>query len=131
MAIPKQKYLKKPLHFCQKNVTDTNVDTKKLSTFNYFAKKACTVLTQKNGLEPHLGLPHFVKLIQMNKAHEKTKIKNLLQKSGLSMNILDAADKLPVQRGFFTNSAGNLLPALGSLGGLHNFCNFVIIFSLM
>ena len=47
------------------------------------------------------------------------------------MNILQAGDKSPVQRGFFTNSAGGLLPALGSLGGLYNFCNFMIIFSLM
>ena len=46
-------------------------------------------------------------------------------KSGLSMNILRAGDKSPVQRGFFTNSAGDLLPALGFLGGLHNFCNYI------
>ena len=51
--------------------------------------------------------------------------------SGLSMNILHAGDKSPIQRGFFTNSTGNLLPTLGFLGGLYNFCNFVIIFSLM
>ena len=50
---------------------------------------------------------------------------------GLSMNILDAGNKFPVQRGFFTNSTGNLLPVLGFLGGLYNFCNFVIMFSLM
>ena len=47
------------------------------------------------------------------------------------MNILHVDNKLPVQRGFFANSAGDLLPALGFLGGLYNFCNFVIIFSLM
>ena len=51
--------------------------------------------------------------------------------TGLSMNILYVGDKLPVQRGFFKNSAGDLLLALGFLGGLYNFCNFVIIFSLM
>ena len=51
--------------------------------------------------------------------------------SGLSMNMLCMGNKLPVQRGFFTNSTGNLLPALGFLDGLYNFCNFVIIFSLM
>ena len=50
---------------------------------------------------------------------------------GLSMNILHVGDKFPVQRGFFTNSAGNLLPPVGFLGGLYDFCNFVIIFSLM
>ena len=49
----------------------------------------------------------------------------------LLMNILHAGDKSPVQRGFLTNSMGDLLPALGFLGGLYNFCNFVIIFSLM
>ena len=51
--------------------------------------------------------------------------------AGPSMNFLRAGDKSPLQRGFFTNSTGNLLLALGFLGGLYNFCNFVIIFSLM
>ena len=51
--------------------------------------------------------------------------------SGLSMNILRAGDKSRVQRIFFTNSAGDLLPAQGFLGGLYNFCNFLITFSLM
>ena len=50
---------------------------------------------------------------------------------GLSMNILNTGDKLPKQRGFFTNSMGDLLPALGFLAGLYNFCNFGIMFSLM
>ena len=47
------------------------------------------------------------------------------------MNILRVDNKSPVQRGFFTNSVGDLLPTLGFLGGLNNFCNFVILFSLM
>ena len=51
--------------------------------------------------------------------------------SGRSMNILRVGNKWPMERGFFTNSAGNLLPTLGFLGGLYNFSNFVIIFSLM
>ena len=46
------------------------------------------------------------------------------------MTILRAGDKLPVQRGFFTNSARDLLPVLDFLGGLYNFCNLVIMFSL-
>ena len=50
---------------------------------------------------------------------------------GLWMNILRAGNKLPVQRVYFTNSVGNLLPALEFLGRLCNFCNLVIIFSLM
>ena len=50
---------------------------------------------------------------------------------GLSMNILLSGDKLPLEIGFFTNGGGDLLPILGFLGGLYNFCNFVIIFSLM
>ena len=37
------------------------------------------------------------------------------------MNILCACK-------FFTNSAGDLLSSLGFLGGLYNFCNFVIAF---
>ena len=47
------------------------------------------------------------------------------------MNILHAGDKSPLQRGFFANSADYLLPALGFLDGLYNFCNFLIIFSLI
>ena len=46
------------------------------------------------------------------------------------MNISHVGGKSPVQRGFYTNSVGDLLTALGFLGGLHNFCTFVIIFSL-
>ena len=45
--------------------------------------------------------------------------------SGLSMNILRAGDKSPVQRGFFKNSAGDLLPAIRFLAGLCNFCNYI------
>ena len=55
----------------------------------------------------------------------------LIRLAGLSMNILCAGDKLPMQRGFFKNNAGNLLPALRFLGGLYNFCNCVIKFSLL
>ena len=47
------------------------------------------------------------------------------------MNILHTGSKSLMQRGFFTNAEDDLLPALGFLCGLHNFCNFVIIFSLM
>ena len=42
------------------------------------------------------------------------------------MNILRKGDKLPVQRGFSKNRAGDLLPVLRFLGRLYNFCNFVI-----
>ena len=51
--------------------------------------------------------------------------------SGLSMNILWAGNKSLVQLSFFTNSTGDLLPTLEFLGGLYNFCNLVIMFSLM
>ena len=58
--------------------------------------------------------------------------KILLASSGdiasLTMNILCTGDKSAVQRDFFKNNAGDLLPALKFLGGLHN---FVIIFYLM
>ena len=37
----------------------------------------------------------------------------------------------PGEEVFFTNSAGDLLPALEFLSRLHNFCNLVIIFYLM
>ena len=47
------------------------------------------------------------------------------------MNILHVGDKSPSQQGFFTNTAGNLLFALKFVSGLYNFCNLVIIFSLM
>ena len=46
------------------------------------------------------------------------------------MNILRMGD-IARAKSFFTNSAGDLLPALGFLGGLYNFCNFVIILSLI
>ena len=54
-----------------------------------------------------------------------------MKSPGLLMNILHEGDKSPVQRGFFTNSVGNLLPTLWFLGGLYNFCNFVFMFSLI
>ena len=38
--------------------------------------------------------------------------------AGLSMNILHVGNKSPVQRGFFKNNSGNLLPTLRFLGGL-------------
>ena len=41
------------------------------------------------------------------------------------MNILSVGDKSPMQRGFFTNSMGDLLSTLGFLGGLYNFCNCI------
>ena len=47
------------------------------------------------------------------------------------MNNLHVSNKSPVQRSFYKNSMGDLLPALRFLGELYNFCNFVIIFSLM
>ena len=47
------------------------------------------------------------------------------------MNILHVDDKFPMQRGFFVNSTGNLLPALEFLGRLYSFYNLVIILSLM
>ena len=50
--------------------------------------------------------------------------------AGLSMNILHASDNSPMQRGFFTNGAGDLLPTLVFLGKLY-ICNFVLIFSLI
>ena len=47
------------------------------------------------------------------------------------MNILHTGNKLPVQKGFFKNGAGDLLHTLRFLGRLYHFCNFVIIFSLL
>ena len=51
--------------------------------------------------------------------------------TGLSVNILRGGDKSPVQKHFFKNSIGDLLPGLRFLGGLYNFCNFAIILPLM
>ena len=47
------------------------------------------------------------------------------------MNILCVSNKLPLERGFFKNSTGDVLPSLRLLSKLYNFCNIVIIFSLM
>ena len=49
--------------------------------------------------------------------------------SDLSMNVFRAGDKS--ERGFSQYISSDLLHALRFLGGLYNFCNFVIIFSLM
>ena len=46
------------------------------------------------------------------------------------MNILHTGDKLLVLGDFLADSAGDLLLALGFLGGLYNYY-FVIIFSLI
>ena len=51
--------------------------------------------------------------------------------AGLSMNILHTGNKSPMQERFSKNSVSDLLPALRFLGRLYNFCNFVIILSLM
>ena len=51
--------------------------------------------------------------------------------SRLSINILCAGNKSPMLGGFFKNSMGDLLPALRFLGRLYNYCNFVIIFSVI
>ena len=45
--------------------------------------------------------------------------------------IFCVGNKLPVHRGFLKNVMDDLLPILRFLGGLYNFCNFVIIVSLM
>ena len=55
----------------------------------------------------------------------------IIYNAGLSMNILCTRDKSLVQRGFFKNNAGNLLPTLRFLGRLYNLHHFVIIFSLI
>ena len=47
------------------------------------------------------------------------------------MNILNMGNKSLMQRVFFKNRVGYLLATLRFLGGMYNFCNFVIIFSLM
>ena len=47
------------------------------------------------------------------------------------MNILHTVNKSPMQKGFLKNSKGDLLPTLRFLGGLYDFCDFAIIFSLM
>ena len=49
--------------------------------------------------------------------------------AGLSIFYAEAINS--PNRGFFKNSMGDLLPTLRILGRLYNFCNFVIIFSLI
>ena len=44
------------------------------------------------------------------------------------MNTLCAVNKLPMQRGFFKTSMGDLLPALRFLGRLYNFCILYLYF---
>ena len=57
--------------------------------------------------------------------------KGYLQVTILSMIVLCAGEKSPMQKGFFKNNMDHLLPALRCLGGLYNFCYFVNILSLM
>ena len=74
--------------------------------------------------------PHFLNFL--HSVNERQVVTHKIIKyggTGLSMNILRAGDKSFRQRGFSTNSAGDLWPALKFLGGLYNFCNLVIIFS--
>ena len=52
---------------------------------------------------------------------QKLKSDQIFLVAGLSVIIVHAGDKLSMPRGFFTNSSGDLLPALGFLGGLYNF----------
>ena len=73
----------------------------------------------------------YLNCFLQNKFFMKINHRGHRPKAGPSMNILHTGDKLPVQRGFFTNSSGDLLPTLGFLGRLYNFCNLVIIFSLI
>ena len=51
--------------------------------------------------------------------------------TGFSMSILCVGNISLMQRGFFKNSTCDLLPSLRFLDGLYNFCDFVIVFSLM
>ena len=52
-------------------------------------------------------------------------------KLNLKLQCYRPFNKYLAQRGFSKNRVGDLLPALRFLGGLYNFCNFVIIFSLI
>ena len=69
--------------------------------------------------------------MKLGKPQEEISKASLPVNVGHSMNILCAGDKSPVQRGFFKNGAGDLLPAARFLGGLYNFYHFIIIFSLL
>ena len=101
--------------------------------------KAIVILQCGSRAEPLWGFrgkaPKIIWLFHVFKALKQhtvgLKKLDLRHYSGLSMNILRVGDQSPVQRGFFKNSAGDLLPALRFLGGLYNFCNFAIIFSLL
>ena len=71
----------------------------------------------------------YTRMVQLRKMWKD--VNQLRMCAGLYMNILPTGNKLPVQRGFFKNDAGDLLPTLRFLGRLYNFCNFVIIFTLL
>ena len=78
---------------------------------------------------------HFqiaLKILKGNYWQQRGKLQKFKYRAGLSINILGTGEKLPVQRVFFKkNSMGDLLPAPKFLSRLYNFCNFVIVFSLM
>ena len=80
-----------------------------------------------------LNMLYDKKTLKTRKRQKSTDsfVKQRIPMPGLSMNILRTGDKSLVQRGFFTNRTSDLLPTLGFLSGRYNFCNFVIVFSLM
>ena len=118
----------------------------KISQDNYFkylffVKKICNskwlktnqlkIFTHKNNI---LFLNIFTKMSEI--VSEIFEIWPYILKSLYSQirpfnEYLHAGDKSPMQKGFFNNSTGDLLPALSFLGRLYNFCNFGIIFSSM
>ena len=92
----------------QKKLLDQwNIPKNKLGTHNIYARKniGTTKNPQKKFLDSQNTLEQGFQWILCNKSS--------------------------VQRDFSKKSVSNLLPTLRFLGRLYNFCNFVIIFSLM
>ena len=92
----------------QKKLLDQwNILKNKLGTHNIYARKniGTTKNPQKKNLDSQNTLEQGFQWILCNKSS--------------------------VQRDFSKKSVSNLLPTLRFLGRLYNFCNFVIIFSLM
>ena len=86
-------------------------------------------------LSQHLNNGHRYTLVmatmQILKEFTMPRLPVSLMYKSFSMNILCAGYKSPIQKRFLKNSVGNLFSALRFHSRLFNFCNFVIIFSLM
>ena len=111
----------------------TSLKTAKRQGFQVWIKETRKIRQMFLDSKIHCHVVKLKKLVELHIYSNKRPEEPLLEKpsSGLLMNILHAGNRSPMQECFLKNSMNDLLPALRFLGGLYNFCNFVIKHSLM